>query len=306
MIGSVGRPGWVPDAPSGYLGGLMTEAGFPDIAALVAEKGQTTVTVAIPARNEADTIGPIVSSIRSALMDSAPLVDELVVVDDHSTDDTAAIARGSGALVLDAATVLPDHPGPGKGQALWKSLAMTSGDVIVWCDADVDDFDPTVPARLIAPMLRDPDIGFVKANYDRPPPTEGGRVTEILARPLIATLFPHLAWIGQPLSGEFGGRRRMLEALPFRRGYDVDLALLIDLSERFGVNVMRQVELGPRLHRSRALRDLGPQATEILLMALDRAGVERPDEVQLTAPLRPVATVTSSELPPVASVVVRP
>ena len=181
-----------------------------DPAALVAGR-TSTVSVVVPALNVADTIGPICSAIRSRWMNGHSLVDELVVIDSASTDDTAAIATEAGARVVQDAEVLPSvGRGRGKGEAMWKSLAATSGDIILWVDGDIADFDPMFVPKLLDPLFREPRIGFVKAFYERPLGSAahgGGRVTEICARPLINRFFPDLAGFIQPLSGEVAGRR---------------------------------------------------------------------------------------------------
>jgi glucosyl-3-phosphoglycerate synthase len=210
-------------------------------------------------------------------MQDEPLVNELVVVDDGSVDDTAAVARAAGAAVWSAADVLADcGPPGGKGQAMWKAVHITTGEVVVFCDADVQGFEPHFVTGLVAPLLLFDDVAFVKGFYDRPldgRAAEGGRVTELVARPLISTLFPHLAGLAQPLAGECAGRRDVLEQVPFVDGYGVDLGLVIDVAEHFGVGAMVQCDLGQRVHRNRPLADLGPQAMAIVQLALSRAGL---------------------------------
>ena len=245
-----------------------------DLATLLARKGDHTISVCLPARNEEATIGPIVTEIRRALMVEVPLVDELVVVDDQSIDETATVAAEAGADVVSSSDVLAHLvKGPGKGQAMWKSMYVTTGDLVTWCDADIRDFDARFVIGVLGPLLADPRVGFVKGFYDRPLGHDdqgGGRVTELMARPLISTLFPALAPVSQPLSGEYGGRRSLLEAVPFMAGYGVELGLLVDLVERFGIEVLAQVDLGQRRHRNRSLDELGPQAMAILQTALRR------------------------------------
>ena len=257
---------------------------------LLGRKGGTTISVCLPARDEAVTIGPIVSAIRRALIEEIPLVDELLVIDDHSTDDTAALARAAGADVVPAGEILAEHgKNPGKGEALWKSLFVSRGDLVAWCDADIRNFDVRFVLGVLGPLLTHPEIGFVKGFYRRPLRDDGeggGRVTELMARPLISAMFPHLGDLVQPLSGEFGGRRRYLEQVPFQQGYGVDLGLLIDLTARFGPDIIAQVDLGTRVHRNRPLRELGPQAAAILAMALRHAPGEAAigDELVLQRP----------------------
>jgi glucosyl-3-phosphoglycerate synthase len=257
---------------------------FP-VARLRAAKRGRSISVCLPARDEAATVGPIVRVCR----DLRPLVDEVVVVDDGSTDDTRAVALAAGARVVAASDVLPECGlGSGKGEALWKSIHAAHGDLIVWCDADVRNFGAPFVTGLVGPLLTNDDVSFVKGFYDRPldgRPGEGGRVTELVARPLISILFPHLAPLVQPLGGECAGRREALEQLPFVRGYGVDLALLIDVAERFGLGAMAQVDLGVRVHRNRPLAELAPQAEAIIATALVRAGLVVPVEVDERPPM---------------------
>ncbi|MEZ5377209.1 MAG: glucosyl-3-phosphoglycerate synthase [Acidimicrobiales bacterium] len=276
-------------------------------------KGSTTVTVALPAKDEATTIEAIITTIRDGLMGSVGLVDELIVIDDHSTDDTAAVARQAGADVYPAGEILPRYgAGHGKGEALWKSLHVSTGDIVCWCDADIRNYDNRFILGPLGPLLTEPDIGFTKGFYRRPLRDDGeggGRVTELVARPLISSLFPHLGPLVQPLSGEFAGRRAVLEQVPFSRGYAVDLALLIDLTERFGADSIAQVDLGTRIHRNRPLRELGPQSAAITNMVLRRAGhatvteiVEGIGDLTLLRPTLGDATITVGDLPPMVEV----
>ncbi len=246
---------------------------FP-LDALVAAKGATTVSVCIPARNEEPTVGAIVSSIRTALVDSLGLVDEIVVIDDHSSDLTAQRATEAGARVVRAAEVLTGFgEGHGKGEALWKSLHASTGDIVIWCDADVRDFDTRFITGLLGPLLTNPELGFVKGFYERPDDGTvrgGGRVTELVARPLLTLLMPELAGVIQPLSGEYGGRRRVLEQVPFVEAYGVDIAMLIDIVTMFGIDAVAQVDLGMRIHRNRPLHELSPMAAQVMQAALHR------------------------------------
>jgi glucosyl-3-phosphoglycerate synthase len=235
------------------------------------------VSVCLPARDEAATIGPIVAAVRRDLVERDGLVDEIVVIDDGSNDDTARIAESEGARVIAESAILPELPsGSGKGNALWKSLYACRGDIVCWLDADIRKFDAEFVTRLVRPLIDDPRVLFTKAYYRRPlegEPTGGGRVTELVARPLISHWFPGLRDIIQPLSGEYAGRRDILETLPFVEGWGVELGLLVDLAHRYGPDAITQVDLGVREHRNRPLDELGPQAFAILLAALRRVGV---------------------------------
>lgn len=282
-------------------------ADFAD-AELVAAKGATTVSVCIPARNEERTIGAIVGTIHDRLVAELGLVDEIVVVDDHSSDRTGEVAAAAGARVVRAAEVLVEHGrGNGKGQALWKSLHASTGDLVIWCDADVEAFDPCFITGLLGPLLTEPSLAFVKGFYERPIDGQargGGRVTELVARPLLTLLFPELASVVQPLSGEYGGRREVLEQVPFVEHYGVDIALLIDISRLVGVERLAQVDLGRRVHRNRVLHELSPMAAQVLQAALRRAVPDLvPDHAVMTPPEMDPVEITYRERPALASLV---
>ena len=243
-----------------------------DAATLAAGKGGRRVSVCLPARDEEATVGAIVATIGRQLCDRHGLVDEVVVVDDGSTDATAAAARRAGARVVDSG-------GDGKGTAMQAGLAAAEGDLVVYCDADVRPFRAAFVVGLLGPLLTDDDIGFVKGFYQRPldgRDGEGGRVTELVAKPLLRVLAPALAGFTQPLAGECAARRDVLEQVPFVQGYGVDIALLIDVARRFGLTSMTQVDLGHRAHRNRPLSQLGPQAEAILRTVLARSGLGEP------------------------------
>ncbi|HVM12098.1 MAG TPA: glucosyl-3-phosphoglycerate synthase [Actinomycetota bacterium] len=237
-----------------------------------------TVSVCIPTLNEAATVGPIIDAVRRALVEDVPLVDELAIVDSASDDDTAGVAEAAGAVVFQDRDLVPDLPHlGGKGDAMWKSLFALRGDLVLWIDADVEDFHPRFVYGLLGPLLLDPGVEYVKGFYERPlriggetDPFGGGRVTELMARPLINAFWPDLAGIIQPLSGEYGGRRQLLERIPFFTGYAVELAMLIDILDASGLDAIAQVDLHRRTHRNRNIGDLSRMAYAILQGAAAR------------------------------------
>jgi glucosyl-3-phosphoglycerate synthase len=263
---------------------------------LLAAKGDTTVSVVLPARDERETVGEIVATIRRDLCVGVPLVDEVLVVDSRSVDDTAEVAAAAGARVVAQDAVLPHIPPmSGKGEALWKSLHAASGDLIVFVDADLREFSSTFVTGLLGPLLTDPAVGYVKACYDRPYVSGGltvagggGRVTELVARPLINMHWPLLAGVVQPLSGEYAGRRSILECLPFVTGYGVELGLLVDVLEFAGLDAIAQVDLGTRLHRHQSAEALGGMSGQIMQTAWSR--LERQGRVVRLEP--PATTLT--------------
>jgi glucosyl-3-phosphoglycerate synthase len=237
-----------------------------------------TVSVCLPTRDEAATVGAIVRALRKRLLERSRLIDEIVVMDAGSVDDTVVIALAEGARVFREQDVLPEvGPGSGKGEALWKSLHACQGDVICWIDADISNFHPRFVYGLLGPLLMDPEVLYVKAFYERPirernalRPTGGGRVTELVARPLLNLLWPQLAGVVQPLSGEYAGRRVALEQVPFSSGYGVELGLLVDLAERFGMDAIAQVDLERRVHRNQDVQALGRMSFGILQAVFQR------------------------------------
>lgn len=237
------------------------------VAAAKAASG-LRVTVCIPARDEAATLADIVSPLASALEGPDALVDELLVVDDCSTDATGPIADAFGARVIRR------DVGPGKGLAMAAGLAAATGDIIVFLDADVRSFDMGYVTRLVEPLVADDHIVLVKGTYDRAENggAGGGRVTELLARPLLRRLFPELAFVRQPLAGEVAVRRKALDGLVLEPGYGVEVGLLIDLARRFGPTAIAQADLGERVHRNRPLAELAVQADEVLAAVLARTG----------------------------------
>jgi len=260
------------------------------LSRLLDAKGTTTVSVVLPALDEQATVGRIVERIRRDLVERRALVDELVVMDSGSTDATAEVAAAAGATVVRREDVLPSVvPRPGKGEVLWRSLAATSGDVLVFVDSDLRDFSSMFVTGLLGPLLTDDSVQFVKATYDRAlqtpealVPAGGGRVTELVARPLIALHWPALTGFVQPLGGEYAGRRSLLEGLPFPCGYGVEFGLLVDTYRTVGLGAMAQVDLSKRKHRNSDLHKLGQMATEILQVAERRLGQRGDETVLLT------------------------
>ncbi|MEX1177006.1 MAG: glucosyl-3-phosphoglycerate synthase [Nitriliruptor sp.] len=265
---------------------------FDAVALAAAKRDQAlTVSVVIPALDEEATVGTVARTFVDELGHRIGLVDDVVVVDAGSTDRTAAVARAAGARVVRQDQVLPElGTAPGKGEALWKGLAATDSDLVCFVDADIVDISPRFVVGLLGPLLEDPEVRYVKATYDRPldlgdqlRATGGGRVTELLARPVIDAFWPELAWIAQPLSGEYAGRRDLLVSLPFVQGYGVELGLLVDTLAAHGADVIAQVDLGRRVHVHQPLDALGRMAAEILHVAVDR--LARQGRLVLTDPL---------------------
>ncbi|WP_299286056.1 glucosyl-3-phosphoglycerate synthase [Thermoflexus sp.] len=253
---------------------------FSNLEELVALKRAQGVTISLglPTLNEEATIGPILDIAREALMERYPLLDEIVVIDSASTDRTREIAREKGVPVYIHPEILPEVGSyRGKGEALWKSLYVLRGDLIVWTDTDITNYHPRFIYGLIGPLLRSPRIGLVKGFYRRPirvgerlQAGGGGRVTELVARPLINLFFPELSGLIQPLSGEYAGRREILEQVPFFTGYGVEIGLLIDILERFGLWSIAQVDLQERIHRNQDLEALSKMAFAIIQVVIRR------------------------------------
>ena len=243
---------------------------------------QLQISVVIPAHNEQSTIAAIIELIRDELVDVTGLVDEVVVMDSLSSDGTAAAARSAGARVFGVGEVRPElGVYPGKGEALWKSQFVAMGDLLVFIDADLTEWGPHFVTGLLGPLLNSPDVLLVKGFYDRladdaAPGAEhrpqGGRVTELVARPLLAQSWPELAAVVQPLAGEWAVRRSLFSTLPVPVAYGVEFAVLVDTYLRHGLGALAQVDLGARAHQHQSVHDLGLMAAEILAVARRRAG----------------------------------
>ncbi|ARX84423.1 glucosyl-3-phosphoglycerate synthase [Streptomyces alboflavus] len=260
----------------------------------------TSVSVVLPALDEEETVGGIVAEIRRELMERVPLVDELVVIDSGSADRTAEVAAAAGARVVHRDAILPRLPAvPGKGEVLWRSLLVTHGDIVAFVDADLKEFSADFVSGIVGPLLTEPDVQFVKAMYDRPMTVsdgpaadgpasgatagQGGRVTELMARPLLNMHWPQLAGFVQPLGGEYAARRSLLERLPFPVGYGVELGLLVDALHTVGLDALAQVDVGVRRHRHQDGQALGRMAAAIYRTAqlrLARAHLVRPELTQ--------------------------
>lgn len=246
---------------------------------LMTAKGTRTVSVVLPALNEEHTVGAVVRAVLPLL---GSVVDELVVLDSGSTDTTMARAALAGATVLTREQALPSvAPVAGKGEVLWRSLAATTGEFVVFLDSDLVETDPGFVTALLGPLLLEPTIALVKGFYRRPlrvegeqSETGGGRVTELMARPLLAALRPELADVIQPLGGEYAATRALLESVPFAPGYGVEIGLLLDTYSRYGLAGIAQVNLGVRKHRNRSLLELGVMSRQILGTALRRCGFD--------------------------------
>ncbi|GAA1939548.1 glucosyl-3-phosphoglycerate synthase [Streptomyces durmitorensis] len=259
------------------------------LSALVAAKRASgaSVSVVLPALDEEETVGEIVAEIRRELVEEACLVDELVVIDSGSRDRTAEVAREAGARVVHRDEILPRIPAvPGKGEVLWRSLLVTGGDIVAFVDADLREFSADFVTGIVGPLLTEPDVDFVKAMYDRPlagTAGQGGRVTELMARPLLNMHWPQLAGFVQPLGGEYAARRSLLERLPFPVGYGVELGLLVDALHTVGLDALAQVDVGVRKHRHQDGQALGRMAAAIYRTAqlrLARGHLVRPELTQ--------------------------
>ncbi|MBI5030960.1 MAG: glucosyl-3-phosphoglycerate synthase [Chloroflexi bacterium] len=258
---------------------------FQDIEQLVELKQQQNLTISLglPTLNEQRTIGKIIKSIKSSLMVKHPLLDEIVVIDSNSTDRTVEIAEGLGVPVVKHPDILPQYGAcKGKGEALWKSLSVLRGDLIAWIDTDISNIHPRFVYGILGPLIREPRLMYVKGFYQRPlhlgrklEARGGGRVTELMARPMINLFYPELSGLLQPLAGEYAGRRQALESVPFFTGYGVETGLLIDLFSIFGLNAIGQVDLEERIHRNQSLMALSKMSFEIIQVFMQRIGRAR-------------------------------
>lgn len=254
---------------------------FWDLKKLVKAKQKQglKISLCLPTLNEEKTIGKEIVMFKSELVDRYPLLDEIAVIDSGSTDSTREIARMFGAEVYLSSEILPQYGEKrGKGENLWKAVYELTGDIIVYVDADIKNIHPRFAYGLVAPLIYRPEVHYVKAFYDRPlafsqgvRPSGGGRVTEILTRPLFSLFFPDLTGLIQPLSGEYAVRREILHAIPFPIGYGVETSHLIDVYEKWGLGAIAQVDLDQRVHRNQETRDLGKMAFGILRAFLYRA-----------------------------------
>lgn len=298
---------------------------FEDLRGLLELKHKQglSVSVALPALNEEQTVGRVIQTIQAALVRSMPLVDELVLVDSDSSDRTREIARKLGIPVHIHQQVLPELGArAGKGEALWKSLQLTTGDVVIWIDTDIVNIHPRFVYGLLGPLITHPEIQFVKGFYRRPLKVDnklqaggGGRVTELTARPLINLFFPELSGIIQPLSGEYGGRRSALEQLPFSSGYGVEIGLLIDVLDKYGLDSIAQVDLQERIHHNQPLESLSKMSFAIIQTVMRRIerryGVKMLEDVNTSMKLirygqhrllLDVDEITELERPPIIDV----
>jgi len=283
---------------------------------LIAAKRATnsSVSVVLPALNEEETVGEIVSVIRHDLMHQVPLVDEIVVIDSGSTDRTSEVAAAAGARVVHRDEILPRIPAvPGKGEVLWRSLLVTGGDIVCFIDADLKEFSSDFVTGIVGPLLTEPGVDLVKAMYDRPlggAAGQGGRVTELMARPLLNMHWPQLAGFVQPLGGEYAARRSLLEQLPFPVGYGVELGMLVDALHLVGLDALAQVDVGVRKHRHQDGQALGRMAAAIYRTAqlrLARGHLIRPSLTQFERGrdgFEPrTHSVDTEERPPMADIV---
>jgi glucosyl-3-phosphoglycerate synthase len=267
-------------APQRPANSILRVSSPVDVHRIMLAKGTSKISVVIPARNEEATIGHIVATLKRAWIDEVPLVDELVVMDSDSTDATSALASGAGARVHDVRGTRisgAQDERPGKGEALWKSLGVTTGDILIFLDGDLIEWDVDYVPRLAWPLLSLDHLQLVKAVYDRPmvsdgavPEESGGRVTELVARPLMARFLPELGHLVQPLSGEWAVRRQAFESFSVPSGYGVEIAAVIDTARRYGSDAVGQIELSRRAHRHHRHDALGLMSLQVMEAVLRR------------------------------------
>jgi glucosyl-3-phosphoglycerate synthase len=298
---------------------------FADIDNLVAlkQKRQQTISLGLPALDEEETVEKVIRTLKSALMDDAPLLDEIVLIDSNSTDNTVSIAQSCGIPTYKHPELLPEHGSVrGKGEALWKSLSVLKGDIIAWVDTDITNIHPRFVYGLIGPLLKYPRLQYTKGYYQRPIQVGdklqaygGGRVTELVARPMFNLFFPELSGFIQPLSGEYAGRRQALEQVPFFTGYGVETGLLIDLFALYGLEGLAQVDLDVRVHHNQPLVGLSKMSFAILQVFMarleSRIGAQLVEQVNRSMKLvvqeperfaLDVETIAELERPPMRSV----
>lgn len=254
---------------------------FWDLKKLIEEKERKNIRISlcIPTLNEEKTIGKEVVIFRSELMQRYPLLDEIAIIDSGSEDNTLEVAAAFGAQVYSATDILPHLENKrGKGENLWKAIYQLTGDIICYVDADIKNIHPRFVYGLVAPLIYNYETKYVKAFYDRPlayshgvRPSGGGRVTEILVRPLFSLLFPDLTGLIQPLSGEYAVRREVLERISFPIGYGVETSHLLDVYHKWGLSAFAQTDLDQRVHRNQSTRDLGKMAFGIMQTFLRRS-----------------------------------
>ena len=263
---------------------------FNNIEELVRKKREKKlkISLCLPTLNEEKTVGKVIVILKSELMDRYPLLDEIAVIDSGSTDKTMEVAAGFGVDVYLASDHLKAHGDhKGKGENLWKALYLLTGDIIVYVDSDITNIHPRFVYGLLGPLIEDPDVQYVKGFYDRPlafsqgiRPTGGGRVTEILTRPTFSLFYPDLTPILQPLSGEYAGRREILEKVPFPVGYGIETSMLIDIYNRLGLEAFAQCDLDKRVHRNQETTALGRMSFGILRALIKR--LQRDKKIELT------------------------
>lgn len=281
------------------------------------------ISLGLPTLNEAKTIAKVIKTAQANFMRRYPLLDEIVVIDSMSTDRTVEIAENLGVPVFKHPEILTEYGSfVGKGEALWKSLYVLRGDLIAWIDTDIANISPRFIYGILGPLIREPHLVYVKGFYHRPlrfggkvEARGGGRVTELVARPLLNLFYPELSGLVQPLAGEYAGRRQALESIPFFVGYGVETGLLIDIWSRYGLQAIGQVDLEERIHRNQSLLALSKMAFEITQVVMQRVGEKRKlelvnelqksmkliryarDEFQLD-----VADIRARERPPMATI----